>query len=365
MTSRESPSGSKNDHWLMTSIVECRPAGRFPYKPPTKLPLRPNSPYHLPVNRRTFLTTALSGATAPLLLNADAAPERAPNQRPPLKLAISTYSYWHFRGPKTSVETVIDKASELGASAIDILHRQMAINELGQLDAAAHAYCQHLKQYAFRRGVALACLSIHQDFVSPNPAERHKWMAHTEKCIEIAYALGVPCVRISSGRWKTIPDFEAFMKARGEEPVLPGYTVEDGLKWCIDAIQECAKIAEQRGVMLALENHWGLSGTPEGLLRILDGVGSPWVGALMDTGNFLEDPYDKLTRIAPKTVFVQAKTYDGGGEFYTLDLDNARIARILRNAGYTGYVSLEYEGKEDAETAVPKSLDRLRTAFAS
>jgi len=55
----------------------------------------------------------------------------------------------------------------------------------------------------------------------------------------------------------------------------------------------------------------------------------------------------------------------GGGEFYTLDLDNVRIARILRNAGYTGYVSLEYEGKEDAETAVPKSLDRLRAAFAA
>ncbi len=118
-------------------------------------------------------------------------------------------------------------------------------------------------------------------------------------------------------------------------------------------------------MVLALENHWGLSGTPEGQLRIIDAIDSPWLGALMDTGNFMEDPYDKLTKIAPKTVFVQAKTYDGGGEFYTLNLDYTRIARILRDAGYTGYVSLEMEGKEDAETAVPQGLAAIRAGFSA
>ncbi|MEI9898695.1 MAG: TIM barrel protein [Chthoniobacter sp.] len=118
-------------------------------------------------------------------------------------------------------------------------------------------------------------------------------------------------------------------------------------------------------MVLALENHWGLSGTPEGQLRIINAINSPWLGALMDTGNFMENPYDKLTMIAPKTVFVQAKTYDGGGEFYTLHLDYTRIAKILRDAGYTGYVSLEMEGKEDAETAVPKGLAAIRTGFAA
>jgi L-ribulose-5-phosphate 3-epimerase len=317
------------------------------------------------VNRRTFLTTTLCGAGAPALLGAGNEPAKTDTLRTPLKLAISTYSYWHFRGPQVSVETVIEKAAVLGVGGVDLLHRQMGIPELGRLDAATHAYCQRLKQHAFRHGIALVCLSIHQDFVSPNPAERHKWIAHTEKCLEIAYALGIPCVRISSGRWKTIADFGALMKARGEEPVLPGYTVEDGVKWCIEAIQRCAELAAERGVVLALENHWGLSGQPEGQLRIIDGVGSPWLGALMDTGNFLENPYAKLAQIAPKTVFVQAKTYEGGGEFYTIDLDYLRIAALLRTAGYNGYVSLEMEGKENAETAVPKSLAMLRAAFAA
>ena len=116
--------------------------------------------------------------------------------------------------------------------------------------------------------------------------------------------------------------------------------------------------------MLALENHWGLARTPEGQLRILNSIKSPWLGALMDTGNFLEDPYDKLKLIASRTIYVQAKTYAGGGEWYTLDLDYKRIAGILTEAGYNGYVALEFEGKENPDTAVPKSLALLREAFA-
>jgi sugar phosphate isomerase/epimerase len=60
---------------------------------------------------------------------------------------------------------------------------------------------------------------------------------------------------------------------------------------------------------------------------------------------------------------VQAKTYYGGGEWYTLDLDYRRIAATLRRAKFRGWVSLEMEGKEDPATAVPKSLEVLRAAF--
>jgi sugar phosphate isomerase/epimerase len=60
---------------------------------------------------------------------------------------------------------------------------------------------------------------------------------------------------------------------------------------------------------------------------------------------------------------VQAKTYHGGGEWYTLDLDYKRIAGILRGANYGGWISLEMEGKEDPKTAVGKSYQTLREAF--
>ncbi len=314
-------------------------------------------------SRRQFLAASTTAGAA-WALGSQASAETPPPPANRIKFGISSYSYWHFTPEKVSIDAVIDKAAAVGAEGVDILHRQMDCDEFGALDAVMHAYCQRLKRHAFRAGVDLICLSIHQNFVSPNPAERHKWVAHTEKCIEIAYSLGVPCIRLNSGRWKTIEDFGELMKARGIEPRIKGYTDDDAFKWCIDATQKCVALAAQRGVILALENHWGLTNTPEGQMRILNAIESPWLGALMDTGNFLEDPYEKLKAIAPKTLFVQAKTYPGGGEFYTLDLDYPRIAKILRDANYTGYVSLEMEGKEASETAVPKSLAMLRAAFA-
>jgi len=320
------------------------------------------------MNRREFLTT--SAAATGLGLSAAFAQEKAAatgaaKSPGPIRLGVSSYSFWHFRTEKVSIETVIDETARMGAQGVDILHRQMDIEELGPLTKEVHAVCRKLKRHAFRAGVDLICLSIHQDFVSPNPAERHKWIAHTEKCIELAYAMGIPCIRLNSGRWKTIKDFDELMKARGVEPVLEGYKEDDGFQWCIDSIQKCVEIASQRGVILALENHWGLTRTPEGLLRILDAIPSEWLGALIDTGNFLEDPYDKIAAVAKRAVFVQAKTYEGGGEWYTLNLDYPRIAKILREAGYTGYVSLEMEGKEDPNTAVPKSLATLKAAFGA
>lgn len=313
------------------------------------------------LNRRGFLA---AGTLLPASLALGAAPnEPVPQPRKRIKFGISTYSYWHFKTARVPVETVIEKTADLGAEGVDILHRQLDIPEKEPLTAAHRSYLAGLKRHAFTNGIDLICLSIHQDFVDPGAEYRQQQIAHTQKCIEIAYQLGIPCIRLNSGRWNTIASFDDLMKARGEEPILPGHTEDEGFKWCIDSIEKCLPKAAECGVVLALENHWGLTRTPAGLLKVLDSIKSPWLGGLMDTGNFLEDPYSKLELIAPKTVFVQAKTYYGGGEWYTLDLDYKRVARILSAVNYTGYISLEMEGKESPDVAVPKSLAMLREAF--
>ena len=307
------------------------------------------------MKRRDFLSAGLiAGAAAASGLAAQGA-EAVPVRKQKPKLGISTYSYWHFRDPKVPVQTVIEKAAALGVGGVDILHRQM--------DSEDRSYLQKLKRTAFVNGVDLICLSIHQDFVDPSAEERKKNVEHTIKCIELAYEMGIPSIRLNSGRWNTIKSFDKLMEARGVEPILEGVTEGEGFKWCIDAIEQCLPKAAECGVILALENHWGLTRTPEGLLRILNAIDSPWLGGLMDTGNFLEDPYPKLEMIAPKTVFVQAKTYQGGGEWYTLDLDYKRVASILAKVNYGGYISLEFEGKENAEKAVPESIQMLKSAF--
>ncbi|MGH8636922.1 MAG: sugar phosphate isomerase/epimerase family protein [Burkholderiales bacterium] len=272
-----------------------------------------------------------------------------------IRLAVSTYSYWHFRTEKYPIEKVIDDAARLGFDGVEILHRQMTDE--------SPAYVNKLKQAAFRNGLALPMLSIHQDFISDKPEERQKDIAHTIRCIELASRLGIPCIRLNSGRWNTIPSFDDLMKVKGNEPPIKGHTDEDAFRWCIESIQACLPAAEKNGVLLALENHWGLTTKTENLLRIYKSVSSPWLGINMDTGNFAVDPYPEIEKLAPHAAIVQAKTYYGGGEWYTLDLDYKRIAATLRNAGFKGWVSLEMEGKEDPSTAVPKSFEVLRAAF--
>lgn len=305
------------------------------------------------INRRKFLASGVAAATVVSTPISSAAQKPGPaiNQ-----FALATYSIWRFKeGLKKQMEECIDLAAQWGFDGLDVLHIQM--------ERTDDAYLQEIKRRAVLNGIDLCGLSIHQGFVTPDAAKRQENIDHTIDMIEMAYKLGIPCLRLNTGRWGVI-SFNELMENRGIEPTLPGYTEEDAFPWVIESIEKILPTAEKCGVLLALENHWGLARTPEGMLRIFQAVDSPWLQLLMDTGNFLEDPYEKLEKIAPHTAFVQAKTYYGGGTYYTIDLDYDRIAKILKQHNYRGYISLEFEGQEDYQTAIPKSLALLKKAFA-
>lgn len=272
-------------------------------------------------------------------------------------IAVSTYSFWRFRNDsRISIEDCITQASEMGFDAVELLHRQM--------DKDSGGYLQEVKRHAFVNGVSLCGLSTHQGFVSPSAEERRKNVDHTKRCLEIAYELGIPTMRVNTGRWGTTRSFDTLMANKGIEPRLEGYTDDDGFKWVIDSLQECLPTAEKCGVVMGLENHWGLGRTAAGVLKIVDSIKSPWLQVTLDTGNFFEQLYEQLEQLASKTVYVQAKTYMGGGTWYTLDIDYARVAKILSDVGYRGYISLEFEGKADYRTAIPESLAILKKHFA-
>ncbi len=272
-----------------------------------------------------------------------------------MKLGVSTYSYWHFTPERVAIEHVIEEAARLELDGIEILHQQM--------QSEATPYLQKLKRHAYINGLDLYALSIHQGFVSPEENTRQKNINHTIHCIRLAHELGIPAIRLNSGRWGTIKTFNELMKTEGQEPTLPNHTIDEAFEWVISSIEECLPDAERYGVILGLENHWGLTCTPEGVNRIVSAIDSDWLKVTMDCGNFLSDPYQKLQQIANEAVLVHAKTYYGEGEWYTLDLDYARISKILQEAGFNGYVSIEFEGKEDAHTGVPKSVEMLRNSL--
>lgn len=294
--------------------------------------------------------TGLSGSTA------TGREGSKPGFRNPI--GVSTYSFWQFRGERLGIDACIDKAAALGFDGVEILHVQMRDE--------SNAAVQKLKRQAHSLGLPLMGFSTHQGFVSPDAGERHTHVQKTLYQIDLAYRLGIPTMRINTGRWGTTKSFDTLMANRGIEPALEGHTEDEAFGWVIGSIEKLLPRAEECGVVLGLENHWGLGRTAAGVRRIVEAINSPWLQMTLDTGNFLDDTYAQIEAMAASPVpiaLVQAKTYLGGGRWYALDLDYARIAEILRGRPYRGWISLEFEGNEDAETAVPRSLELLRKHF--
>ncbi|MEO6808473.1 MAG: sugar phosphate isomerase/epimerase family protein [Isosphaeraceae bacterium] len=320
-------------------------------------------------NRREFLgRVGLAGSAATLGLTcaakgqdqqvkADQAPSRDGARG--RSIGVSTYSFWQFRGERLGIEQCIEKAAEMGFDGVEVLHVQMSDDSNPAL--------QRIKRRAHSLGLSLMGFSTHQGFVSPDKALRLENVQKTLHQIDLAYRLGIPTMRINTGRWGTTKSFDDLMAHKGIEPALEGHTDEEAFGWVIASIEQLLPRAEECGVVLGLENHWGLGRTAEGVLRIVEAIKSPWLRMTLDTGNFLERPYEQMDAMATSPVgiaLVQAKTYFGGGRWYTLDLDYARIAAILSAHAYRGWISLEFEGNEDASTGVPRSLAMLRTHFS-
>jgi sugar phosphate isomerase/epimerase len=277
-------------------------------------------------------------------------------------IGVSTYSFWQFRAGtrRLTISECIDKATVMGFDGVEILHVQM--------EDESNTTLQKLKRQAHSLGLALMGFSTHQGFVNPSPEERRANVQKTLSQIDLAYRLGIPTMRINTGRWGTIKSFDDFMAKKGIEPALEGHNDEEAFKWVIDSLEKLLPRAEECGVVLGLENHWGLGRTAAGVLKIVESIKSPWLQITLDTGNFLEDAYPQMEQMASSSIplaLVQAKTYFGGGRWYALDLDYGRIAAILRRHNYGGWISLEFEGNDDPDSGVPKSLELLRKYFGA
>ncbi|MFV1968629.1 MAG: sugar phosphate isomerase/epimerase family protein [Pirellulaceae bacterium] len=116
------------------------------------------------------------------------------------RIAVSTYSFWQFRHQDLrDVEACIRRSAEMGFDGVEILHRQRESEDNG--------YLQRLKRTAFVNGVDLCGFSTHQGFLSPDENVRQKNIDHTIRCIELAYKLGIPTIRVNTGTWGTSKNF--------------------------------------------------------------------------------------------------------------------------------------------------------------
>ena len=305
-------------------------------------------------DRRNFLRTAavastgvLGGLTAAALPTGAAANEPITrNGTAKFKFSLAAYSYRSLlrgvRGASAelTLSDFIDDCAKFGLEGTELTSYYFPTD-------LTHDYLRQLKRQSFRLGLDISGTAVGNDFCHPPGPKRDEQIALVKRWVDYAEILGAPVIRIFSGN------------------VKDGMTPDEAHRLAVAAIEECCHYAGQHGVHLALENHGGLTTRVDGLLALVDAVKSPWFGLNFDSGNFhTDDPYGDLAKIAPYSVNVQIKVVVSGPDRKKRPSDFARLAQMLKGAGYRGYIVLEFEESGDPRTECPKYLDQLREAFA-
>lgn len=303
------------------------------------------------VSRRQFLqsaSVAAIAATSPALLSAADPIQR--NGSSHLKLSLAGYSFSRYlvtrgtpeqiAGAKFTLEKFIDFCAEQNLDGCELTAYYFP-------KEISTDYLNSLKERTFRLGLDISGTAIGNDFCKPKGPEWDKQIADTKEWIDYAAILGAPAIRIFAGN---VPKDDK---------------LEAALERCIEGINVSLEYAAKKGVILALENHGGITETAESMLKIIAGVKpSPWFGVNFDGGNFrTADPYADLAKIAPYAVNAQLKVdiYPNGQHE---PADMGRMIKILKDAGYRGYIVLEYEAKPDPFEAIPPILKKMRELIA-
>jgi sugar phosphate isomerase/epimerase len=206
------------------------------------------------------------------------------------------------------------------------------------------AWIYALKRHILLAGLEISCTPNNNNFAKPvseQGPEREK-IRHS---VDWAVKLGSPAIRVFAG-----------------SPVK-GVEREQAFRNVVEGMKHVSEYAAERGIFLALENHGYLTEMADDVLRIVDAVKNEWLAVNLDSGNFRDNTYAEFAKLAPRAVTCQFKiqAHEGGQR---VPADFNRLAKILREANYRGYVALEYEGA-DPFGEVPGYIEKLKAALKS
>lgn len=232
------------------------------------------------------------------------------------------------------------------------------VRDLGD---ASTEMLKKVRRRALDNGLSISSICVSTEFgrsAAAHPAEIEK----AKKAMEVGMFLGSPVCRVFVG-----------------SPPSPDKT-EEAFKWSVDGLRKTAEIGANLGILVALQNHSGLTSTGDDMLRFYKEVNHPNFSLLLDTGHFTgrngpngpkreghtyENYYHSIEQVAPIARFVRAKLYQLDEKGKEQNIDYNRVFNILRGVHYNGFVSLVYEGKEDELTAIPRGTRFLRSFVAA
>jgi sugar phosphate isomerase/epimerase len=264
-----------------------------------------------------------------------------------LKVGITDYSFDRsLRSGRMNVEGFIDFCGKAGFDGVDLM-----VYYWKDKDAEMAGVPGWLRRNKLR----LVGYGVGNDLLTRDETELAKAMDMVRSGIDDAHRLGARMMRVFGGY------------------SLEGWTTGAALHRVVECFRELVTLAERKNVVLTIENHGGFPGTAEEVIACIEGVGSPFFASLLDTANFLgagQDPLEAARELAPYVRHVHVKDmlkFPAGSDRghkaargdYNLEsctvgkgiVPNRDIFRVLREAGYRGYVSLEAEGPADEDEA--------------
>lgn len=179
----------------------------------------------------------------------------------------------------------------------------------------------------------------------PDTTARDKAVKNHHRWIDWAKVLGCHSIRVN-----------ADAKNKG--------SFDEQLERAADGLAKLTEYGDKQGINVIVENHGGLSSNGKWLSGVMKKVNHPRCGTLPDFGNFYDyDRYQGVTDLMPFAKGVSAKAYDFDAEGNDTKIDYAKMLKIVKDAGYKGYIGIEYEGNKLPEPEGIKATKKLLEKF--
>lgn len=269
-----------------------------------------------------------------------------------MKKSICHYSFHRlWAQEKWDTDKLCEEVKKLGVEGVDF--------HAGMLENPATAG-KRIKASLAKTGLILSGFSLSTNFAQEKPEAFDAMMKQTREWMRVAVDVGAPVSRIFGGSLRTRSDPQ-LRKTANEQVVR--------------ALKELAEDAEKLKLVLALENHGGLPCTGEEQVEMIERVGSKYLRATVDVGNYMSCGQEGIvgTRIAaPHCAYVHFKDMKkkpdpkmpwgwsvdaavlGKG-----DVDLPGCLKLIKVTGYDGFVALEYEAAQEERTGIAESIRHM------
>ena len=295
-------------------------------------------------NRREFLATTSATVAATALSRWSFAQDTATGK--PFKISLAQWSLHKplFAKEIDNLDFAKVAKERFGIEAVEY------VNQFFKDKAKDAKYLEEMKKRTSDLGVTNVLIMIDGEggLGNSDASKRTTAVENHYKWVDAAKYLGCHSIRVN---------------AETDKPY------EEGSKLAADGLRRLSEYAKPLGINVIVENHGGLSSNGKWLSETIRATGMENCGTLPDFGNFYEyDRYQGVADLMPLAKAVSAKSYDFDANGNETKIDFAKMMKIVLDAGYRGWVGIEYEGSklspDDGIKVTKKLLEKIRDTVA-